>query len=232
MNAKQEKVIRVALVEDNQAARRNFSRMFSMSPEFQCVGAYPAGELLFKSLPRINPDIVLMDINLPGLDGIECVSLLRAQYPAIQVIMLTVFEDSDRIFRALRAGASGYLLKRILPEELLQAVRYVHAGGAAMTSLVARRVAEEFKQPPPSGNPSNEMEQLSLREMEVLEKLAEGCLVKEIAAHMKVGFGTVRTYIRRIYEKLHVRSRAQAAAHYYHRQEGNATDATPPSITR
>jgi DNA-binding NarL/FixJ family response regulator len=214
VNARRDKAIRVAIVEDNPAARHNFARLFS-GPDFFCFGAYPTGESLFKSLSRDTPDVVLMDINLPGLNGIECVALLKAQYPAIQVIMLTVFEDSDRIFRALRAGASGYLLKRIQPAELSQAVRFVHTGGAAMTSLVARRIAEEFNQPSPAGDRFQELEQLSAREKEVLEKLAEGCLVKEIADQLGVGFGTVRTYIRRIYEKLHVRSRSQAAAHYY-----------------
>jgi DNA-binding NarL/FixJ family response regulator len=208
-------VIRIAIVDDDPTALENFTKLFSKWPEFLCVGTFLYGELLFQAIPEINPHVVLMDINLPTLDGIQCVRLLKAQHPDIQVIMLTIFEDSDRIFRALSVGASGYVLKRSSPAELLQAVRFVHSGGAAMTSLVARRVAEEFRRLSSSGEPVNDLEQLSLREKEVLEKLAEGCLVKEIADQLQVGFGTVRTYIRRIYEKLHVRSRAQATAQYY-----------------
>ena len=214
MNARHDKPIRVAIVEDNPAVRYNFARLFS-GPDLFCFGAYPTGESLFKSLSSDTPDVVLMDINLTGPNGIECVALLKAKYPAIQIIMLTVFEDRDRIFSALRAGASGYLLKRVQPAELSQAVRFVHTGGVAMTSLVARRMAEEFNQPSTGEDRSPQLEQLSAREKEVLKKLAEGCLVKEIADQLGVGFGTVRTYIRRIYDKLRVRSRSQAAAHYY-----------------
>jgi DNA-binding NarL/FixJ family response regulator len=226
--SKRGKVIRVAIVEDNPTTRQTFARVLATSPEFLCLGTYPTGEALFESLPSDRPDVVLMDINLPGLNGIECVAPLRAQYPAIQVIMLTVFEDSQRIFGALRAGASGYLLKRIPDEELLQAVRFVHSGGAAMTSIVARKMVEEFNQPLPAGHSSTEVEPLSTREKEVLERLSEGLLVKEIADQLGVGFGTVRTYIRRIYEKLHVRSRSQAAAHFY-QHHGRPSHETRPT---
>ncbi len=221
-------VIRIAIVDDDPDALQNFMRLFSTSPDFLCVGTYLSGELLLRAITQINPQVVLMDINLPVLDGIQCVGLLKAQHPDIQVIMLTIFEDSDRIFRALSAGANGYVLKRSPPSELMQVVRLVHGGGAAMTSLVARLVAEEFKRlSPPPGQPINEMEELSLREQEVLERLAEGCLVKEIADQLQVGFGTVRTYIRRIYEKLHVHSRAQAVAQYYQRNATHPVEKRP-----
>jgi len=216
------------MVEDNPTTRLTFTRIFESAPGFVCLGAHATGELLFQALPRGLPDIILMDINLPGLNGIECVSLLKAQYPIVQVIMLTVFEDSDRIFGALRAGASGYLLKRILPAELLQAVRFVQSGGAAMTSVIARRITEEFMRPTLAGQSPGEYEILSTRENEVLKKLAQGALVKEIADQLGVSFGTVRTYIRRIYEKLHVRSRSQAAAHYY--QTHNPPSAVPRHV--
>jgi DNA-binding NarL/FixJ family response regulator len=207
--------IRIALVEDSPDMRRGLRRLFTESPGFQCTSTHTSAESALEALPAEKPDVVLMDINLPGLDGVECVRRLKAQMPSTVFVMLTVYENTERIFQAVQAGASGYLLKRSDPATLLQAVREARSGGAPMTSLIARKVLDAFRaQLPGTAAPHSESE-LSERERQVLERLAKGFLIKEIAQSLGLSYTTVRTYTERIYEKLHVRSRSEAAARYF-----------------
>ncbi len=213
---------RVSIVEDDAGVRAGLVRLFNETREFQCISSYPSAEAALERLPADKPEVILMDINLPGRSGIECVRLLKERDPSLLVLMLTVYEDTDQVFKALQAGATGYLLKRTPPKQLLEAVREVLEGGAPITSHIARKVVEAFHSPP-AGKPSGEMIELSQREKEVLDLLAKGFLIKEIADKLGVGFGTVRTYVRRIYEKLHVQSRSQAIARYF-----QAGESPPP----
>jgi DNA-binding NarL/FixJ family response regulator len=212
---------RVSIVEDDPGVRAGLTRLFNETREFQCISSYPSAETALAHLPAEKPDVILMDIKLPGRSGIECVRLLQERDPSLLVLMLTVYEDTEQVFQALQAGATGYLLKRTPPKQLLEAVREVLEGGAPITSHIARKVVEAFHTPPP-GQTSGEAVELSQREREVLDLLAKGFLIKEIADKLSVGFGTVRTYVRRIYEKLHVQSRSQAIVKYLHAAE------TPP----
>jgi DNA-binding NarL/FixJ family response regulator len=205
---------RIAIVEDNPGVRIGLERLFNDTSEFRCVRAYDNATTALTGLLQDKPDVVLMDINLPGMSGIECVRELKARQPSLLIVMLTVYEDTDQVFQALQAGATGYLLKRTPPKQLLEAVREVLEGGAPITSHIARKVVEAFHAP--SAKPSNETIELSQRETEVLDLLAQGFLIKEIGDKLGIGFGTVRTYVRRIYEKLHVQSRSQAIARYFH----------------
>jgi DNA-binding NarL/FixJ family response regulator len=216
---------RVSIVEDDAGVRAGLVRLFNETREFQCVSSYPSTETALAHLPAEKPDVVLMDINLPGRSGIECVRQLKDLCPSLLVLMLTVYEDTEQVFKALQAGATGYLLKRTPPMQLLEAVREVLEGGAPITSHIARKVVEAFHTPL-SGKTAGELIELSQREKEVLDLLAKGFLIKEIADKLGVGFGTVRTYVRRIYEKLHVQSRSQAIAKYF--QAGEA----PPLFRR
>lgn len=204
--------IRVSIIEDDAPARDILGRWLRRAEGFQCVGEHATAESALEGLPREKPDVVLADINLPGLNGIECVRRLKPLLPQTQFVMLTVYEDADHIFEALKAGASGYLLKQTPRAELLAALRQVHAGGSPMTSNIARKVVQSFQQPAPM--PAADAAELSAREHEVLDLLARGYLYKEIADALSISLPTVNTYIRRIYEKLHVRSRAQAVARY------------------
>ncbi|HXG47319.1 MAG TPA: response regulator transcription factor [Methylomirabilota bacterium] len=201
--------IAVAIVEDDASVRRIIATWVGRAEGFTCLSLHGDAESALAALPGQRPDVVLTDINLPGLDGVECVRRLKPLLPHTQFVMLTVYEDADHIFQALAAGASGYLLKQIPRSELLAALRDVHQGGSPMSSKIARKVVQAF-QPGPS--PAPEAAELSPREQELLDLLARGYLYKEIAEAMKISVGTVNTYIRRIYEKLHVRSRAQAVA--------------------
>ena len=200
--------ITVSIVEDDAPARSILADWIHRTPGFRCAGRYDSAEAALVALPSEKPAVVLMDINLPGMSGIECVRQLKPVLPATQFVMLTVYEDADHIFNALAAGASGYLLKRVSRGELLAALRDVYAGGSPMSSNIARKVVQSFQKPAP---PAGQVE-LSPREREVLELLARGYLYKEIADSLQIGSSTVNTYIRRIYEKLHVRSRSQAVA--------------------
>ena len=199
--------IKVALVEDSPKEREALFFLIKGSPGFACVGAYGTGEEALQRLPALAPDVVLLDIHLPGISGIECVPRLKAILPATRIMMLSVFEDHDRIFESLRAGASGYLLKKTSPAKLLEAIQELHQGGAPMSGPIARQVVAAF-QTPAQGNA--EFEQLSHREQEILRLLNQGFLYKEIADRLGIAIGTVRTHISRIYDKLHVRSRAEA----------------------
>lgn len=203
--------VRVSLVEDDDQARKIVARWLQESPGFSCVSEHGSGENALDHLPAAKPDIVLMDINLPGISGVECVRRLKTIIPTCQFVMVTVYENSDHLFNALRAGASGYLLKTTPFPELLEALRSVNAGGAPMTGSIARKLVQHFQDPAP--NADNSLA-LSPREHQVLELLSQGCLYKEIASLLKISIPTVNTHIRNIYEKLHVRSRGQAVAIY------------------
>lgn len=182
--------------------------MLAAQAGFECVGSFRTGEEALQRLPTLQPDVVLMDISLPGMSGIECVSKLKLLLPRTPVLMVTVHSDNERLFQALQAGASGYLLKRTTPAELLGAIQEVLEGGAPMTGEIARRVIESFCRPaaPPLENCT-----LSARENQVLELLAQGYADKEIADRLQIGFTTVRSHVAHIFEKLHVRSRVEAA---------------------
>jgi DNA-binding NarL/FixJ family response regulator len=200
-------VIKVALVEDNSDQRDALRFLIKGSPGFACLGAFSTAEEALDKIPLLKPDVVLMDIHLPGMSGTECVRRLKACLPAVRIMMLTVFEDHDRIFEALRAGASAYLLKNTAPARLLEAIQELQAGGAPMSGPIARQVVAAFQQP---ANGQGAHDALSPREQEVLELLNRGYLYKEIADLIGISLGTVNTHIARIYEKLHVHSRAGA----------------------
>ena len=208
------KVITIAIVDDSPDLRDNIAGYLGAFPEFRCLSAYATAREALEGLPKTPPDVVLMDINLgeEATDGIECVRALKVLLPDVLVVMLTVFEDAEKIFRALAAGASGYLLKRQRPEELLAAIREVVAGGAPMSTSIARKVVRSFQSAPPQGTESAE---LSHRELEVLQALAQGLAYKQIADQLHVSIHTVRNYIRRVYEKLHVRSRTEAVVKFF-----------------
>jgi DNA-binding NarL/FixJ family response regulator len=201
--------ISVSIVEDDAQVRASLVKLIDSSPGFRCVSQHGSAENALQEIPRIKSEVVLMDINLPGLNGVECVRRLKPQMPGTQVIMLTVYQNTEHIFNALAAGATGYLLKQTPPAELLAAIREVHVGGSPMSSHIARKIVQSFQQ---SASASAEAQSLSPREAEVLDLLAKGFLYKEIADSMKVTYATVHTHIRHIYEKLHVRSRTEAVA--------------------
>jgi DNA-binding NarL/FixJ family response regulator len=205
--------ITVSIVEDDAPARGILTEWIRGAEGFQFGTAYEHAEAALAGLPAAPPAVVLMDINMPGMSGIECVRRLKPQMPATQFVMLTVYEDADHIFKALASGASGYLLKRTPRAELLAALQDVSAGGSPMSSNIARKIVQSFQR----FNPSvSEPDHLSPREREVLELLARGLLYKEISEALHISVPTVNTHIRRIYEKLHVRSRSQAVAKFTH----------------
>lgn len=212
--------IAVAIVEDDVPAREIIAGWIRGAEGFKVVGEYGDAESAIADLPQRKPSVVLFDINLPGMNGIECVRKLKPRLPDTQFLMVTVYEDANHIFDALAVGASGYLLKQTRKSELLDALKDVHAGGSPMSSQIARKVVQSFRRNE-TGNVDGEAAELSQREREVLELLARGYLYKEIAEQLKISVQTVNTYIRRIYEKLHVRSRAQAVAKYAHLPMGN-----------
>jgi DNA-binding NarL/FixJ family response regulator len=201
--------ISVSIVEDDPRVRGSLARLIDSSPACRCVSRHETGEKGLAEIPGIKPDVVLMDINLPGMSGVECVRRLKPLLPATQIIMLTVYQNTENIFNALAAGATGYLLKQTPPGELLTAIQQVHAGGSPMSSHIARKIVQSFQQPVA---PLSEAQPLTPREAEVLNLLAKGFLYKEIAEMTKVTYATVHTHIRHIYEKLHVRSRTEAVA--------------------
>jgi len=204
----------VAVVEDNQGLREQLVQILNSAPDIRCVGAFASGEEALKEIPARNPDVVLMDIKLPGMSGIQCVAELKSIMPALQVIMVTVYEDSESLFRALKAGANGYLVKSSPPEQLLEAVRDVYAGGSPMSSPIARKVVQHFHVLGPS---SAEAENLSPREQQVLALLASGFIYKEIGDKLKIGVETVRTHVKSICQKMHVRNRLEAVAKHHFR---------------
>lgn len=209
-----ETTLTVSIVEDQRDTRESLVALVNGTTGLRCLHAYPTGEAALVGIPKEKPEIALVDINLPGMSGIECVSKLKAQMPALHVLMLTTYEESELIFNSLRAGASGYLLKNMPPAELLEALEQVHAGGAPMSMQVARKVVAHFHE---SASVAADVEKLTPREHEILELLARGSLYKEIAAKLGISLPTVRTHLRHIYEKLHVQTRTEAAAKYFGR---------------
>ena len=205
-------MIAVSIVEDNDGLRRSLKAVLEDAAGFKCLGAFPNGEEALIGIPKQPPNVVLMDINLPGMSGIECVRRLRELLPETRFIIITVYRDNDKIFEALRAGASGYLLKRATPKVILDAVVDVHEGGSPMSSEVARKVVEAFQNPLSTHKVSGtEQPELSAREREVLGLLSQGMSDKLIADKLSLSTRTVRFHLGHIYAKLHVRSRVEAA---------------------
>src|SRR5215831_19066664 len=217
--------ISVSIVEDDGGVRTTLAKLIDSSPGFRCLSQHPSAEAALQDLPKANPEVILMDINLPGLSGVECVRRLKPLLPGTQIIMLTVYQNTEHIFKALEAGATGYLLKQTPPTELLSAIRDVHAGGSPMSSHIARKIVQSFQKPPVA----REAETLSPREAQVLDLLSKGYLYKEIADTMKVTYATVHTHIRHIYEKLHVRSRTEAVAKHLGKTRPTARPLSPAS---
>ncbi len=199
--------IRVAIVEDDAGMRETLKKIVQKAPMLSFDGAYRSAEEAFEPLISGRPDVALVDINLPGKSGITLVAELKARLPRLQVMMITVYEDGDQIFDSLQAGASGYLLKRSQPQEIVQAIVQLHEGGAPMSAEVARKVVDFFKR---RTKAESELKQLSGREFEILRELSKGYRYKEIADRLNIGIETVRTHVHHIYEKLPVESRVEA----------------------
>jgi DNA-binding NarL/FixJ family response regulator len=201
----------IALVEDDELLRETVAEILSASPKWKLAGIYPDAEAALAGLRAACPEVVLMDIQLPGMSGIECVAKLKEIHPEAQVLMVTVYDNNDRIFDALAAGASGYLLKRDAPTKLLDALDELLTGGSPMSGAIARKVVQHFQATPPS---KNEDHNLTPREKQILELLVKGGLYKEIAWDLGIGVETVRTHLHNIYGKLHVRTRTEAVVKY------------------
>lgn len=212
------KFIKVAIVEDNYNIRSNLAELINDDPNLKLVGAFEDGLAAVAGIPQIMPDVVIMDIELPGMDGVECVRTLKAQVPSVNFLMLTVYEDSDRLFESIKAGAGGYLLKRTTSARLMQAIQEIHTGGSPMTPQLARQVVEYISaQSKISKNSGSDLASLSPTQKTTLEELAQGYSYKEIADHLVISVDGVRNHIRKIYEKLHVHSRTEAVIKYLKR---------------
>jgi DNA-binding NarL/FixJ family response regulator len=211
--------ISISIVEDNDKLRGTLAKVIGRTDGFKFVSDYGTAEEAMADLPKVKPDVVLMDINLPGINGVECVRQLKGLLPATQVMMLTVYEDTENIFNALAAGANGYMLKRTPTKELVVAIHEMQRGGSPMTTHIARLVVQSFQKPTAAMQPvtNKELSELSEREQQVLDLLAQGLIYKEIAEKLNLGYETVHTYIRRIYEKLQVRTRTEAVAKFLKR---------------
>ena len=201
----------IALVEDDPSLRETLAEMINHSPKWQLTAVYASAEEALPALLAAPPEVILMDIKLPGISGIECVAKLKATCLEVQVLMVTVYDNNDDIFDALAAGASGYLLKRDVPEMLLESLDDLHAGGSPMSSAIARKVVQHFQKAPADNLGEYD---LTPREKEILEQLVKGSLYKEIASELGIGVETVRTHLRNIYAKLHVRTRTEAVLKY------------------
>jgi DNA-binding NarL/FixJ family response regulator len=211
MNLQHVMPITVSIVEDDRRVRESLSVLINGAENTRCVSVYPNAEEALDQIADKKPDVVLMDINLPGMSGIECVRKLKAQMPKVQILMLTMYEDDEKVFQSLVAGASGYLVKRTSPSELLNAIQEVHSGASPMSGKIARTVVEYFQRQ--QGMAAQE-EPLSKREQEILNLLAKGYRYKEIADSLSISFETVRTHLKNIYDKLHVHSRTEAVVKY------------------
>lgn len=201
----------VAIVEDDAGIRENLHALINRCDGYRCVCVCVSGERALVDIPHYRPDVVLMDINLPKMSGIECVARLKSKLPDILVLMLTVYDDGDSIFRALKAGASGYLVKRLASDKLIEAIEDVCSGGSPMSCQIARKVVQFFHQAGPAEHGS---QNLTPREREILDLLVAGCFFKEVAERLGIGVETVRTHVNHIYTKLHVRSRTEAVVKY------------------
>lgn len=199
--------IRVSIVDDDEGIRNSMCRLLGSHPDFECVSTHPHGRSACSEIPKIRPDVVIMDINLGSMDGIECVARLKAVAPDLQIVMLTVYEETEKIFPALEAGAAGYLLKRSSTEELFDAIRQVDRGESPMSGPIARKVVQFFQR---KGSTADALDQLTPKEYQVLDRLARGYLYKEIGQEMSITLETVRTHIRSIYQKLQVNTRTDA----------------------
>lgn len=202
--------ISISIVEDNRGTRESLAELCNEAPNLRCVGVHATAEAALEKIPLEKPDVALVDINLPGMSGIECVAKLKVQLPSLRILMLTTYAETDLIFNSLRAGASGYLLKNRPVAELISAIEQVHLGGAPMTMQIARKLVDYFHQAPPTG-----LEKLTRREQEILALLSKGSLYKEISDTLGISVTTVRTHLKHIYEKLHVQSRTEAAAKFF-----------------
>lgn len=207
--------VTIAVVEDNSTMREGLRMMLDATPGFACVGAFADAESALRELPSSKPDVVLMDVNLPAISGIECVRRLRAQLPSTPIVMLTIEEDSARVFQSLEAGATGYLVKHTEAPEILDAIREAHRGGAPMSSQIARMVVQSFHR---QRNPRRAQVDLTQREEQILALIAQGYRNKEVAEELGISALTVETHLRNVYDKLHVRSQAGAVAHYLQRR--------------
>jgi DNA-binding NarL/FixJ family response regulator len=212
--------ITVCIVDDSLEVRESIADYINRSTDFKCLGAFETGEEALEKIPDLNPNVVLMDINLPGMSGSQCVRKLKDKMPQLQAMMLTVYENSERIFDALSSGASGYLLKSTQPGELLEAIKDMKNGGSPMSSHIARKVVQAFH---PASRSKPLIEQLSPREQQVLQLLAVGFPYKNIAAELELSISSIRTYIRSMYNKLHVNSRTEAVVKFL-----NATSQNSP----
>lgn len=206
--------LRISIVEDDPEIRDGIVFLLNKTPGFVCVSNYSTAESALLGIPGDQPDVVLMDINLPAMNGVECVRQLTGALPDLIVLMLTVYEDTDAIFKSLTAGASGYLLKRTSSAELLESIRQAREGSSPMSGHIARKVVQYFHRPPVS----DPIEELSPREQAVLERLAQGCLYKEIGDQLGISIDTVRKHLGQVYKKLHVRSRTEAVVKYLNRK--------------
>lgn len=202
------KIISVAVVEDSRMTREALKTIIDLAPDLECVATWATGEEALKHLPKLKPQIVLMDIQLPGISGIDCVGQLKERLPEVLIVMVTVYEDPIRIFSALRAGACGYLLKRSSPEEVVAAIREVHGGGGAMSGGVAMKVMQYFSAQKAR---NEELDTLTRRETEVMEMLSYGLANKEIAQRLNLSAEAIRWHLKNIYAKLHVHTRTEAA---------------------
>lgn len=201
----------IALVEDDPSLRKILAETLAGSPGWELAGIFADSEAALLAIPAKPPKVVLMDIQLPGLSGIECVARLKKTCPDVQVMMVTVYDNNDRIFEALAAGATGYLLKRDVPDKLIQSLEELLDGGSPMSGAIARKVVQHFRKTPPSENQDHN---LTPRETEILNHLVNGSLYKEIASDVGIGYETVKTHVRRIYFKLQVRTRTEAVVKY------------------
>jgi DNA-binding NarL/FixJ family response regulator len=206
-------MVKVAIVEDNKNTREGLETIVNLSSEFRCVCVCETAEEALRLFPQHQPGVVLMDIQLPNMSGVDCVARLKERLPAVQVIMVTVYQDPDRIFRALRAGASGYLLKRATPEQVIKAIRDVWQGGVPMSAEIARKVIKYFQNLPV---PAPDVEKLSPREREILDLIVPGFSNKEIADRLNISIESIRWHLKNIYQKLHVHSRTEAASKFRH----------------
>jgi len=206
--------ITISIVEDNPGTRENLVALLNGEPGLRCLNAYGTGEEAVRNIPNAKPDVVLVDIKLPRMNGVDCVAKLKNLFPDLYFLMLTTYEETDLIFDSLRAGASGYLLKEMPHDELVSAIKNVHAGGAPMSMQIARKVVHHFHQ---IKQPQSDMEKLTPREQEILALLSKGRLYKEIADQLGITHGTVRTHVEHIYQKLHVQSRTEAVLKFLRR---------------